>query len=164
MSPCRVAGSHRRKRLGSTLCLSHPDSACLLAESQLAPQNKAWVQVLPLSTRFSISPRLVAGSKHRTMLRSTPCLSPPSSAGLLAETRALTASQGLGSRFAFLLQAERFSLPSRRLEPQDRAWVYALLLSTWLNVYPRRFAGSHSRTRLGSTLFLSPSNSACLLA
>ena len=98
VSPCRVSGSHRRTRLGSTFCHSPSGSACLLAESRarnegqglgprfdylhqaqhitspsrgLAPQDKAWTHVLPFSTRLSVSPRRVAGSQRRTRLRST---------------------------------------------------------------------------------------------
>ena len=189
--PCQVAGSHRRTRLDSTPCLSPPSSALLLAnplartagqglslrfaslhQAQrftlprrgLAPQHKAWVHDLPLSTRVVVSPRRVVGSHRMTRLGSTLCLSSPGSACLLIESRDRTAGQSLDPHFVSLLKAQRFSLPSRRLAPQDKAWVYALPLSTRLSVSPREVAGSHNRKRLGSTFGLSPPGTACLLA
>merc|ERR1711917_38475 len=103
------------------------------------------------------------GSDRRKRLGSTLCLSPHSSACLIAESRLRTARQDLGPRFASLLQIQRFSLTSCRLTPQDKALFYALPLSTSLIVSPRRVSVSKHRTRLGSTLCLSPSSSACLL-
>ena len=163
LCPRRVAGSHRTTRLGSTFCLSPPGSACVLAKSrartaqqgfgpsfaslyyahrdcspsrELAPQDKAWVHALPLSTTLSVSPRQVAGLHPWTRLGSTFCLSPSGSACLLAGTRARTPGQGLGPRSASLHQAQRVSSLSRGLAPV---------------------------TRLGSTLCLSPPSLALLL-
>ena len=177
MSPRRVKGSHPRTRLGFTLCFSPPGSACLLAKSRacttqqglnprfasihqaqcvssqsrrLAPRNKAWVHVLPLSTRLSMSPRRFAESYRKTRLGSTLCLSPSSSALLFAKSRACTAGQDFSLSFASLHQIQRVSPPSCGLTPQDMASVYALPLSTRLSVSSRRFAGSHPRTMLGS--------------
>ena len=168
VSPRRVAGPHQRTRLGSTLCLSPPGSACLLGESQartigqgfdirfislhqaqrvfspshgLAPHKKAWVQALPLSTRLIVTPRQVTSSHRRTRLGSTLCLSLPLSACLLAESLACTHGQGLGPCFASLHQAQRVSSPIRWLAPLDKDWVHALPLPTRLSVSPRRVAG-----------------------
>ena len=155
----------------------------------LAPQDKAWVLVLlasPCSAlleksrgrttgqglglrfdslhRLSVSPRRVASSYLRTRLWSTLYFSHPSSALLLAKTRASTARQRLGLRFASLHQAQCVSSLSRRIASHNKAWVHALPLSTLLSVSPRRVAGSHRATRLGSMLCLSPPGSACVLA
>ena len=167
----------------STLCLSPPNSALHLDKSQartagqglslwfsslhqahrlsspsrgLAPQDKAWVYGLCLSTRLSVSPRRVAGSHCRTLVGSTFCLSPPGSACLLAETRAPNARQGFGPRFAFFHQAQPVSSPSCRLAPHNKAWVQVLPLSIRLSVCPCQVAGLHRTTRLWSMLFLSP--------
>ena len=160
----RVAGSHPWTRLSSTFCLFPPGSACLLAESRartaqqglgprfaslhqaqrvssqsrgLAPQDKAWIHALPLSATLSVSLLLVACSHRRTGLGSTLCLSPPGSACLLAYSRDRTAGQSSGPRFASLHQAQRVSSSSCWLELQDKAWVYALSLSTRLSISPR---------------------------
>ena len=216
--PPRVAGSHCRTRLGSRFCLSAPGSACLLADYRariaqqvlgpcfaslhqaqrvfslsrgLASRNKALVHALPLSNRLSVTPRRVAVLHRRTRFWSKLCLSPPGSALLLAKSRARIIGQGLSPRFATLHQAQRFSSTSRGLAPWDKVLVYALPLSTMLSgsprrfacshrrtklgstlslslpslsVFPRRVAGSHCRKRLGSTVCLSPPGSACLLA
>ena len=145
---CQVGCSHHRTRLWSTLCLSPPGSACLFAESLartigqglgprfaflhqpqrfsspsrgLASQGKAWVHSWPLSSKRSVSPCKVAGSHHRTRLGSTLCHYPPGSACLHADSRKRTSGQGLGPRLAFLLQAQRFSLPIPWLALQDKA-------------------------------------------
>ena len=145
----RVAGSHRTTRLGSTFCVSPPGSACVLAKSrartaqqgfgpsfaslyyahrdsspsrELAPQDKALVHALPLSTTLSVSPRQVTCSHPWTRLGSTLCLSPLGSACLLADTRARTPGQGFFPRFASLHQPQRVSSPSRRLAPLTRLW------------------------------------------
>ena len=136
MTPRQVASSHRRTMLWSTLCLSLPLPASLLAELQarnhgqglgprfaslhqaqrvsspsygLAPLDKVWVHTLPFSTRLSVSPHRVAGSHRATRILSTYCL------------------------------------------------------STRLSVSNRRVAVSHRRTRLESTLCLSPPSLAHLL-
>ena len=163
VSPRPVTGMHRRTRFGSTLCLSPPSSALLLAKSKARTAGHG------LGLRFASlhqaqhnsSPSRVLALQDKAV--STLCLSPPSSALLLAESRACTPEQGLRPRFASLLQAQRFSLSSCGLAPQDKAWVYALPLSTRLSVSLRRVAGSHRRTLLGSTLCLSPPGSAYLL-
>ena len=132
MSPRLIAASHRRTRLGYTLCLSPPSSKLLLAKSWariarkglgqrftsfqlaqrvtspiqgLASQDKAWVYSLPLSTWLSVSPRRVAGTLRRARVWSMFCLSPPGSACLLAETQIPTADQG----FVSLHQAQPLS-------------------------------------------------------
>ena len=96
---------------------------------------------------------------------STLLISPPGSSCLLAKSRAFTAAeQGLRPRFASLLQTQCFSLTRCRLEPQDKAWVYAFLLSIRLIVSLRRVVGPHHRTRFGFMFSLSPPSSAYLLA
>ena len=129
-----------------------------------ATQDKASVYALLLSTRLSVSPPRVSVSHCRTRLMSTLLLSPPGSSCLLAKSQACTAEQGLGPRFASLLLIQYFSLTSCRLEPQDKAWVYAFPLSTRLIVSLRRVVGSHHRTRFWFMFCLSPPSSACLLA
>ena len=119
---------------------------------------------MPLSTSLIISPRRVVGLHQRTRLGCTLCLSPPGSACLLGESRARTAGQGFGPRFAFLNQAHRLSSPSGRLAPRDKNWVHVLKLSTMLSVSHRRVVGMQPRTRLVSTLSLSPPGSNYLLA
>ena len=143
-SSCQVAGSHPRTRLGSTLLISPPGSVCLFAKlwtqntgqclglrfashnqahrvsspsRGLAPQDKAWVHVLPLSIRLRVSPRRIAGSHRRTRLRSMLCLSPPSSALLLAKSQARTAHQDSGPCYESLQQANRASSLSCELAP-----------------------------------------------
>ena len=182
LCPRRLIGSHCRTRLGSTLSLSHQGSACLLAESRartaqqgmdpqfasllhaqrfsfpsrgLAPQDKAWVYALTLSIRFGVSPRRVAGSHRKRRLGSTLCLSPPSSALLIAKSWARTAGQGLGLRFASLHQGQQVSSPSRELAPHNKAWVHVLPFSTRLSESPCHVGVSHRATRLGSALPLS---------
>ena len=135
-----------------------------LTSCRLAPQDKAWVYALPLSARLIVFPRRVSVWNHRTRLGSTLCLSPPSSACLLGESRARTAGQRLGSYFASLHQGQHVSSPKLRFPPQDKAYVHALTLSTRLSLCLRRVAGSHRTTRLGSTFCLSPQGSACVLA
>ena len=130
----------------------------------LSPQEKAWVNALLFSTKLSLSHRRVAGSHYKTRLGFTLCLSPTNSALLLDMLQTRTAGQSLGLRIASLHEAHRFSSPCRGLEPQEKAWVYALPLSTWLCVSPRRVAGTHRRARVGSMFCLSPPGSACLLA
>ena len=111
-----------------------------------------------------MSHRRVAGSHYKTRLGFTLCLSHTNSALLLDKLQTRTAAQSLGLRIASLHQAHRFSSPCGGLEPQDKSWVYALPLSTWLCVSPRRVAGTHRRARVGSMFCLSPPGSACLLA
>ena len=185
VSPCRVVSSHRRRRIRSTLCISLSGSACLLDNPRaltaqqglgprfssfhhahrlsspsrgLAPPDKTWVYVLPLSTCSAcllaesractvgqgLGPRFASlhqahrvsstsrSSHLRTSLGSTFCLFPPGSACLFAESRVCTAGQGMGPRFASLQQAQRFSSSSRGLEPQDNICVQVLPLSTRL--------------------------------
>ena len=173
MSPCRVVSSHRRRRIRSTLCVSLSGSACLFDKSPsltaqqglgprvpsfnhahrfsspsrgLAPSDKTWVYVLPLSIGSAcflaesractvgqgLGPRFASlHQAHRvssTSLSSQPwprlgstfCLSPSGSACLLAESRARTVGQGFGLNFASLQQAHRVSLPSRRLASQEK--------------------------------------------
>ena len=163
VSPRRVTGLHPLTKFGSTLCLSPPDSACLLTESRprttgqglgprfaslhqarsvyspnrrLAPQDKAWVHALPLSSKLSASPCQVAGSHRRRRFRSTHCISPPGSACLLAESWARTAGQGLGPRFDSLHMAQHISMPSRWLASKNEAWVHAMPLSSKLSASP----------------------------
>ena len=141
VTPRQDASSHRRTRLWSTLFLSLPLPASLLAESQarnhgqglgprfaslhqahrvsspshgVLPRVNAWVHVLPLFTGLIVSPGRVA---------------------------ARTPGQGLGLRFDSLHQAQRVSSPSRGFAPQDKVWVHALPLSTRLSVSPPRVAG-----------------------
>ena len=184
-------GFQLRTRLGPSLCLSQPGSAFLLLESPactagqglcarfnslhqahrvsspsrgLAPQDKAFVHALPLSSKLIVYPRRVAGSHHRTKVGSTACVSPPGLAYLLGESRARTAGHLLIPRFVSLRQAQRVSLPKRELLTQDKASVHALPFSIRLSLYPRRVAGLHRTTRLGSRFCLSPLGSACVLA
>ena len=191
LSPRRVAGLHHRTRYRSTLCLSPPGSACFLADYRariaqqvlvpcfaslhqaqrvfslsqgLASRNKALVHALLLSTRLSVTPGRVAVLHRRTRFCSKLCVSPPGSELPLAKSRARIIGQGLSPRFATLHQAQRFSSTSRGLAPWDKALVYALPLSTMLSGSPRRFACSHRRTRLGSTLSFSSPGSGCFLA
>ena len=155
MSPRLIAASHRRTRLGYTLCLSPPSSK-LLAKSWariagkglgqrftslqlakrvtfpiqgLASQDKAWVHALALSTWLSVSLRRVAGTHRRASVGSMFCLSPPGSACLLTETQIPTADQGLGPYFASLYQANLLSSSSRGLAPHNKNWVHVLPLS-----------------------------------
>ena len=136
MSPRRVTGFYRGLMLGSIFCLSSPGLSCLLDESRLALPDKAWVYVLTLSTRLSVSPRRVAF---------------------------LTSGQGMGPRFAYLHQIQRVSSSSRGLALQDKAWVQVLPLTTRISVSPRGSSGSHSATSHGSMFCLSPPGSACFL-
>ena len=146
------------------LCFSPPGSACLLANREVTPHDKILVHALPLSSKLSASSCQFAGSYPRTRLGSTLLISPPGSACLLAESWARNTGQYLGLRFLSHNQAHRVSSPSRGLAPQDKAWVHVLPLSIRLSLSPRRIAGSHRRTRLGSTLCPSPPSSALLLA
>ena len=142
VSPCRVVSSYRRRRIRSTLCVSlsgfpsfHHAHRLSSPSRGLAPPDKTWVYVLPISTgsaclfaesractvRQGLGPRFPSlhqahrvpstsrGSHPQTWLGSTFCLFPPGSACLLAELRACTAGQGMGQRFASLQQAQRFS-------------------------------------------------------
>ena len=167
----------------STLLLSPPGSSCLLAKSRactaeqglvtrfasllqtqcfsltscrIEPQDKAWVYAFPLSTRLIVSLRRVVGLHHWTRCGFMFCLSPPSSACLLAETRAFTAGQGLALRFASLHQDQTVFSPSHGLATHNKAWVHVLPLPTRLSVCPCQVAGSHRTTRLGYKLCLSP--------
>ena len=164
VSPRRYTGLHPWTRLWSKFCLSPQGSACLLAESRartagqglgahfaslhqaqhfylpsrgLAAQNKAWVYVLPLSTRVSVFPPRFKGSHRRTRLGSTLCLFLLSSALLLTNSRACSAGQGFGLRFASLHQVHRVSSPINGLAPQDKTRVYDFPLSSRLSVSPR---------------------------
>ena len=174
----------------STLCLSQPGASSLLAEwlactagqgygsritslhhaqrdsslsRWLAAPDKACIHTFTLSTRLKLSPRQVDGSHRRTMLWSTLRLSQPDSACLLGESWPRTTGQGLYPRFASLHQAQRLSSPSRGLTPQDKAWIHAYPLSSKLGASPYHVAGLNRRTRLKSSLCLSP-GSACLVA
>ena len=133
------------------------------ASRKLAPIDKAWVHAFPLSIRVRVSPRRVAGSHLWTKLGSMLCLFPPGSACVLADSRASTAQQSLGPRFASLHQTQLVSSQSRDLAPQDKAFVHALPLSSKLTASPSQVAASHRRTRLRSTFCLSQPGSACLL-
>ena len=144
---------------------------------------------MALSSKLSVSLHLVAGLNNATSLGSTFCLSPPGLSCLNAEIRACTAGQGLVLRFSAHNQAQRVSSPSRRLAPQDKAWVLVLLAPQssallekswgrttgqglgvrfdslhWLSMSSRRVASSHLRTRLWSTLYFSHPSSALFLA
>ena len=130
--------------LSSSLSVSLP--SC-----RLKPPDKAWVHALSLSTRLSVSPRQVAASHRRKRHWSKLCLSKPGEACLLNESRARTAGQGLGPRFATLHKAHRFSSLSCGLAPLDKALVKVLPLSTRLSVSSRRVADSTQWTRLWST-------------
>ena len=99
-----------------------------------------------------------------TKLESSLCLSPKGSASLLAESLARTKGQGFGPCFASLHKAQLVFSPKRGLPPQDKAWVHTLPLSPRLSLCPRRVAGLHRTTRLGSTFCVSPQGSACVLA
>ena len=131
---------------------------------RLAPRNKAWANALPFSSKLSRSPCQVMGLHPRTWPGSTLRISHSCSACLLSESWARCAGLGINLRFATLHQAQRVSLPIRRLAPRDKAWVQVLPLSTRLSVSPCRFAGSHHWTRLGFTFCLSPQVSVCLFA
>ena len=114
---------------------------------RLAPRNKAWANALPLSSKLSASPCQVMGLHRRTWPASTFRLSHSGSACLLSESWNRCAGLGINPRFTTLHQAQRVSLPIRRLAPRDKAWVQVLPLSTRLSVSPRRVAGTHRRTR-----------------
>ena len=137
-----------------------------------------------------MSPCRVVSSHRWRRIRSTLCVSLSGSACLFDKSRALTAQQGLVSRFPSFHHAHHLSSPSLRLAPQDKTWVYVLPLSTGsacLLAESRacivgqglgpRFAslhqahrvsstsrGSHPRTNFGSTFCLFPPGSECLLA
>ena len=120
----------------------------------LASQEKAWVNALPLSNWLSVSPPRFKGSHRKTRLGSTLWLSPPGLAFLFGELRARIAGQVLGPCFASLHQGQRVSSQKRRFPPQTKAWVHTSPLSTRLTFCPRRVAGSHRTTRIGSTFCL----------
>ena len=107
----------------------------------LASRNKALVYAMLLSTRLSVTPHRVAVLHRRTRLWSTLCLSPPCSAGLLADLLACTAEQTLGLLFPSHHQGQRVFSPSRGLTLKEKAWVHALPLSTRISVSPCQFAG-----------------------
>ena len=119
---------------------------------------------MPLSITLSVSLRRVASLHRMTRLGSNFCLSPPRSVCLFGDSQARTHGQGLGPRFSSLHQAQSVSSPSRGLTLLNKAWVHDLPLSSRLSVCHRRVAGSNRATRPGSTLCLSPPDSACLIA
>ena len=136
MSLYRVVGSHRRRRIRSTLCVSLSGSACLLDKSQA------------LTTQQGLGPRFPSFHHAHRLSSTSRGLAPPDKTWVY---------------FLLLSTDQSVSSPSRGLTPLDKAWVHALPLSTRLSMCPRRFAGSHRATRPWSTLCLSPPDLACLI-